>query len=84
VETLIYFPRIKINFCAPGISNQLGAYSWITQLVVKDHAVTVPIDDEIIFDKFDQLGTGSSGSIEFWIDAATDAYFSNLVVKHDE
>ena len=53
------------------------------KLVVKDHTVTASIDGSVVFDKLDLMGSGSSGSIALFVDACTDAYFTNLLVKHD-
>ena len=53
------------------------------KLVVKDHTVTASIDGDVIFNKLDLMGSDVSGPIALFVDAATNAYFTNLIIKHD-
>ena len=53
------------------------------KLIVKNHTVTASIDGDVVFDKLGLMGPDGPGSVALFVDTATDAYFSNLIVYHD-
>lgn len=55
---------------------------WIhLQILVRNNTISVYVDGHPVLTKIPLMGANYPGSIAYWVDGATDAYFTNLHIR---